>query len=42
VFELPKNGEMYVWKKTEFSYKGNVGAANTIYEIVFADAAERV
>ena len=41
VFELPRNGEMYVWKKTEFSYKGNVGAANTIYEIVFADAAER-
>lgn len=40
-FELPTNGEIYIWKKTEFSYKGNTDDANTIYEIVYADLAER-
>ena len=40
-FELPNNGETYIWKKTEFTYKGNTNDANTIYEIVYADLAER-
>lgn len=39
-FHLPINGELYVWRKTEYTYKGNTNEVNTSYEIVYADVAK--
>lgn len=39
-FHLPINGELYVWRKTEYTYKGNTNDTNTSYEIVYADIAK--
>lgn len=39
-FSLPVNGKLYVWKKTEYTYKGNTDERNTSYEIVYADVAK--
>ena len=39
-FSLPTDGSIYVWQKTEYTYKGSVNEANTTYSIVYADVAE--
>ena len=41
-FSLPENGEAYIWKKTQFTYKGDTSQSNVVYEIVYADIVERV
>lgn len=41
LFVLPDADNPYVWKKTEFSYKGSTEEANIAYEIVATDLGEK-
>lgn len=41
-FELPNSENPYVWKKTLYSYKGDIAKLNEVYEIVATDTAEKI